>query len=113
MLIEFGAYRSSEKSEELLLSESHSARLQFLDFSAGCCRREHEIFFMLSNNTRKITLLQPQNRTVGPAKYLYVAVLLNVEFLMFHSCIICSVGLLDEVKRWQKEDSPRDGSVPH
>lgn len=48
---------------ELLLSESHCARLQFLHFSAGCSQRKHEIFFMLSNNTRKITLLQPQNRS--------------------------------------------------
>lgn len=39
--------------------------------------------------------------------------LLNVEFLMFHSCIVCSVGFLDEMKRWQREDSPRDVSVPH
>lgn len=110
---------------ELLLSESHCARLQFLDFSAGCSQRKHEIFFMLSNNTRKITLLQLKTglrlqhcwvwagkRTasdfhegvlVAALCFLHGRMwvqqitcmwlsLFNVGFLMFHSCMICSVG---------------------
>lgn len=110
---------------ELLLSESHCVRLQFLAFSAGCSRRKHEIFFMLSNNTRKITATASKQvwdfstAEVGLEKEQQVIFirelccsslfsswqdfwsnkltcmwvsLLNVEFLMFHSCMICSIG---------------------
>lgn len=55
----FWCIRILREKWELLLSESHCVKLQFLDFSAGWSWRGHDILFMLWHNTRKITLLQP------------------------------------------------------
>lgn len=51
-------------------------------------------------------------RTVDATSSVWLS-LLNVPFLMSCSCVICSVGLFGNMKRWQREDSPWDGSVDH